>query len=90
MYSLRYSNQYKRDLKKIYKQGKDLKKLKFVINQLQNGKKLDKKYKDHKLKNSGGIRDCHIEPDWILEYKIEKNQLILLLIRNGSHAELQL
>ena len=56
---------------------------------LANGEELPPKYKNHPLKvNYSGYYDCHILPDWILIYKIEKDKLVLLLIDIGTHADL--
>ena len=81
----------KKALKKIIKQNKDIKKLEIVINQLENNNKLDSKYKNHKLKDTKIYKDCyecHIEPDWLLIYKYEQNELLLLLIDTGTHSDL--
>ena len=82
-----YTSQFKKDYKLAKKQGKDIEKLFKVIDILSNNKKLDKVYDDHCL---NGIfkkhRECHISPDWLLIYKIENDNLIL--IRLGSHSEL--
>lgn len=56
---------------------------------LANGETLPPKYKDHELKgNYQGHRECHIEPDWLLIYKIENDILILTLTRTGTHSDL--
>lgn len=85
--NLVYTSQFKKDFKKISVQGKDIEKLGMVVDVLLSGNKLDTKYRDHSL---GGKwknhRDCHIEPDWILVYKLTKDSLILE--RTGSHSEL--
>lgn len=82
-----YTNQFKKDYKRIKKQNKDLIKLQDVIEKLADGERLEQKYKDHQL---SGIwknhRDCHIEPDWILIYRTTSQELILE--RTGSHSEL--
>ncbi len=82
-----YTNQFKKDYKRIKKQNKDLIKLQDVIEKLADGERLEQKYKDHQL---SGIwknhRDCHIEPDWILIYRTTSEELILE--RTGSHSEL--
>lgn len=82
-----YTNQFKKDYKRIKKQNKDLIKLQDVIKKLSDGERLEQKYKDHQL---SGIwknhRDCHIEPDWILIYRTTSEELILE--RTGSHSEL--
>ena len=83
------SNQFKKDLKIAKKRGLNLEKLTFVINTLASEKKLDEKYRDHSL--SGVLkefRDCHIEPDWLLVYRIDHDELILFLLRTGSHSDL--
>ena len=60
-----------------------------VITLLANECELPEKYRDHKLSgNYSGFRECHIEPDWLLIYVIDKNDLLLLLTRTGSHADL--
>ena len=82
-----YTNQFKKDYKRIKKQNKNLIKLQEVIEKLADGERLEQKYKDHQL---SGIwknhRDCHIEPDWILIYRTTSEELILE--RTGSHSEL--
>lgn len=56
---------------------------------LSKGKTLPEKYKNHPLKgNLKGYYDCHILPDWVLIYKIEKERLTLLLFDVGSHSDL--
>ncbi len=71
----------------MLKRGRDLEKLLFVVNELAEGQKLAGKYKDHPLKGQHkDKRDCHIEPDWILLYAIEGNELILY--RTGAHSDL--
>ena len=81
-----WETQFKKDYKKVVKQGKDLQKLKKVITLLAEGKTLTQKYKDHPLHgNLNNYRDCHIQGDWILLYKIDGKKLILS--RTGSHAE---
>jgi len=87
MLQIIYRTQFKKDYKTMKKRNKDLKKLKEVLNLLENGKPIPKKYEDHPLSGSYvGRRDLHIEPDWILIYKIEENNLILE--RTGSHSDL--
>ncbi len=62
-----------------------------VIKKLANGTELEEKYKNHKLINDRTYKDCnecHIEPDWLLIYKVKNDKLILLLFATGSHSEL--
>ena len=85
--NIHYTSQFKRDYKKIKKQSKAIDKLKTVIEILVSGSCLDPEYRVHPLIGGWkGCRDCHIEPDWILIYKFEKDTLILE--RTGSHSEL--
>lgn len=88
-YEVRFTNQFKKDIKLAKKQGKDIEKLFDVIGILANGETLDEKYRDHDLSgNFKGCRECHIEPDWLLIYEINNNVLVLMLNRVGSHSEL--
>jgi mRNA interferase YafQ len=82
-----YSSQFKKDFKKIKSQGKDISQLEIVIEKLLNNEQLDIKYRDHKLVGKWkNYRDCHIEPDWILIYKL--TDIALFLERTGSHSDL--
>ena len=77
--------------KKIIKQGKDINKLKIIIDKLANKEPLEQKYKDHQLYNDKrfkNCRDCHIEPDWILIYKYIEDEIILVLVNTGSHSNI--
>ena len=90
-YEIKGTSKFKKQLKKIIKQGKDINKLIVVLNVLANEEKLEKKYKDHYLINDkfyNNCKECHIEPDWLLIYKYNNNELILLLIETGSHSDL--
>lgn len=89
MLKLKLSNQFKKDLKQIKKRGYNIKKLEIVIKKIQSEKKLEEKYREHNLiGNYVGYKECHIEPDWLLVYKIEKEVLILTLLRTGTHSDL--
>lgn len=88
-YEVKFTNQFKKDLKLAKKQGKDIEKLFAVVEKLAFGEVLEAKYKDHDLTGSyKGCRECHIEPDWLLVYEIFNNTLVLVLYRVGSHSEL--
>jgi len=88
-YSIERTAQFKRDFKLAEKQGLDMTELAKVITILANGDKLPDKYRDHELQgNYKGYRECHIEPDWLLIYKISSNILVLSLVRTGSHSRL--
>ena len=85
--NLHYTTQFKKDYKRIRKQNKDLSKIRAVIERLAAGQLLEPKYRDHQLSgNWKGHRDCHIEPDWLLIYRISADDLYLE--RTGSHSEL--
>ena len=84
---LSQTSQFKKDIKKQLRKGKDQQKLIEVVKLLLSESPLPEKNKDHPLKgNWKGRRDCHIEPDWILIYKISKDEL--LLERTGTHSDL--
>lgn len=90
-YKIKATSIFNKDLKKASKRGLDLDKLSLVINTIANGKQLDKKYRDHSLINNKkykNVRECHIEPDWLLIYSINEKYVILELIRTGSHSDL--
>ncbi len=88
-YELDFTSKFKKDIKLLKKQGKNIEKLYEIINILAYGEELDAKYRDHNLiGNYKGYRECHIEPDWLLIYKVMENILILTLSRTGSHSEL--
>jgi len=81
------TSQFKKDIKKQQKRGKDLSKLKSAIGILFSGQALPPKYKDHAvIGNWGGHRDCHVEPDWILICQLREDEL--RLERTGTHADL--
>ena len=81
------STQFKRDVKRAKKRGKDLSKLRTLLSLLIERKPLPASSFDHPLKgNWKGYRDVHIEPDWLLLYRVVGNELHL--VRTGSHADL--
>ncbi len=88
-YDIRITNACKRDIKRAGKQGKNINLLFDVIDRLSEGETLEPKFKDHKLSGQyEGKRECHIEPDFLLIYEIRVNEIILYLVRVGSHSEL--
>ena len=81
------SSQFKRDVKKAEKRGKQMGKLRDLILLLIKKQPLPQAYLDHPLKGSWkGHRGAHVEPDWILAYRIDGNDLHLT--RTGTHADL--
>lgn len=88
---IKRTSQFKKDYKKAIKQGCKEEDFIEVLTYLINQKPLPQKYCDHQLTDSKdykNVRECHIYPDWLLVYRIRKNELILELIRTGSHSEL--
>ena len=82
-----YSGQFKRDVKRAQKRGKDLSKLKTLLGLLIEGEPLPATYLDHPLKGEWrGCRDAHIEPDWLLIYKITED--VVRFERTGRHTDL--
>jgi len=82
-----YTKQFSKDVKRVQRQKKNLDKLKIIVRSLIAGEKLDPLHRDHKLIGSyRGRRECHIEADWLLIYKIEGNKFIFE--RTGSHSDL--
>lgn len=89
MYQPFATNKFKKDLKRCNRQNKDMNKLKKIIDLLCHDKKLPIRNKDHFLSgNWANYRECHVEPDWLLIYQINTEDLLVELIRLGSHAEL--
>lgn len=86
-----FTGQFKKDYKLALKRGCDPKKLEEVIALLCREQPLPDAYRDHALVTSRaykGMRECHIQPDWLLVYKIIDDMLILRLIRTGTHSDL--
>lgn len=84
-----WTGQFKKDYKLAMKRGLDIGLLDDVIRTLANGESLPEKYSDHALTgNWKGYRECHIQPNWLLIYRIEKDVLVLTLQRTGTHSDL--
>lgn len=82
-----FTRQFKKDFKKSQKSGKSIEKVKTIMTKLANRENLENKYKDHKLSgNFKDRRECHIESDLLIMYKIDKNEIIFE--RMGTHSEL--
>lgn len=89
MLKIKYHSKFKKDIKTIKKRNYDLSKLQKVIEILAEEKTLPAKYKDHSLTGIyQDFRECHILPDWLLIYRIDKDILTLVLSRTGTHSEL--
>lgn len=82
-----FENRFKKDIKCLQKHGKDMERIKTVIEKLLENQELEPKYKDRALTGDwNGYRDCHIEHDWLLIYKISETNLFL--VRSGSYSDL--
>lgn len=83
------SNRFKKDLRSASKRGCNLQSLDNIVTKLAKQEPLPGKNRDHALSgNYAGFRECHIEPDWLLIYRVNKNELYLFLSRTGTHSDL--
>ena len=88
-YDVIQTRTFRKSLKRMVKRGKEKSKLLKVVNMLARGIPLPPEYKDHALSgNLAGLRDCHIENDWVLLYFIQDNILTLTLSDTGTHSDL--
>ena len=82
------SNHFKKDLKLATKRNYNLELLEEVVNKLANLEPLPEKNRDHSLSgNYAGFRECHIQSDWLLVYRIDNDELFLFLSRTGTHSD---
>ena len=89
IYQIRWTNQYKKDVKLAKKRNYNIFELLEVVKKLSFGLPLEEKYKDHALEgNWKNHRELHIRPDWLLIYQIKDDILILALSRTGTHSDL--
>lgn len=89
MLTIKYHTMFKKDFKKIKKRGYDISRLEKIVELLANEVSLPEQFKDHNLSgNYNGFRECHIAPDWLLIYRVNNNELVLVLSRTGSHSDL--
>ncbi len=84
-----WTNRFKKDYELAMKRHLDIELLDNIIRKLASGEQLPEKNKDHALTgNWVGHRECHIQPDWLLVYRIENDLLVLTLSRTGTHSDL--
>lgn len=89
MYSIDYTNKFKKDIKLCKKRGYDIQKIKKAIEFLENDGQVPENYLPHKLHGKlSEYWDCHIEPDWLLIYKIEDTIKLVTLVRTGTHSDI--
>ncbi len=89
-YGIRTTSRYRKSLKRMLRRGKDIKKISAVVRMLAMGETLPPQYKDHALSGDlEGLRDCHIESDWVLLYlRTDTGELVLTLSDTGTHSDL--
>jgi len=88
-YQVRRTSQFRKDYKRAIKRGLDIGKLDMVIELLATDGFLPPEYNDHPLVgDKKGLRECHIEPDWLLVYEIDHGILVLVLTSTGTHSDL--
>ena len=88
-YDVKFTKQFKKDLKLAKKQNYERIYSKEVVEKLASGETLKDNYRDHSLSGKyKGVRECHVEPDWLLIYEIKDDVLVLMLYRTGTHSEL--
>jgi mRNA interferase YafQ len=88
-FQIKTTSQFRKAYRKCIKRGLDIQKLDFVLNMLVNGDDLPSSYRRHKL--SGKYKDCwecHVDPDWLLVWMENNQELVLLLVDTGSHSDL--
>lgn len=91
MLEIQFDSRFKKDYKRCLKRGCKASELEKVLRLLTEEVVLPKKYRDHALtdsRNYKDMRECHISPDWLLIYKVEKELLVLRAVRMGSHSDL--
>lgn len=88
-YIVKFTTQFKKDYKLAMKRGLKMNFLEDIVEKLSMGEVLPDKNKDHALTGNWiGFRECHIQPDWLLVYRLENDVLILTLTRTGTHSDL--
>ena len=89
MLTIKYQSVFKKDYKRIKKRGYDTRLLEKVVGFLAEEHPLPLEYRDHALSGDySGCRECHIAPDWLLVYEVADRDLILYLMRTGTHSDL--
>jgi mRNA interferase YafQ len=88
-YKLKLTSLFKKDVKRMKKRGRDMKKLDEVVTMLQSGTPLSWEFRDHALSGDySGFRECHIQSDWLLVYYIDEEQIVLVCSRTGTHSDI--
>jgi mRNA interferase YafQ len=88
-YIVKPTTQFKKDYKLAMKRGFKIELLEDVVDKLAMGEQLPERNKDHALSGGWiGYRECYIQPDWLLVYRIDNDILVLTLTRTGTHSDL--
>jgi mRNA interferase YafQ len=89
MYSINYTHQFKKDMRKCAKRGLDIEEIKTAIKILSETGALPAEYKPHLLKGDRkGQWECHIEPNWLMTWEQNDNELTLLFLQTGTHSDI--
>ena len=89
MLELKQTSIFKKDLKRVIKRGLPIHLLDTAVLLLREQKPLAPNYHDHELTGKfTGYRECHIQLDWLFIYRVDKNELILVATRTGTHSDL--
>ena len=89
MLTLRTTGKFRKDYETAKKRGMPMAELESVLQALLEERPLEERHRDHALTGSYiGFRECHIRPDWLLIYTVDRGNLILTAARTGSHADL--
>lgn len=89
MRRVEYTGQFRKDVKRIQRRGKDIDQLKLLMRLLVEGSPLPEHYQDHPLKGQWiGVRDAHIKGDWLLLYSLTEADTVVRFERTGSHSDL--
>lgn len=89
MYSIRFTNRFKKDVNRCKKRGYNLSELEHTIDTLQTSGKLPSKYQAHILSGQyTGLWECHLKPDWLLIWDQNDKELTLLFMATGTHSDL--
>jgi len=89
MLQVEFTTQFKRDLKLAKRRNKDILSLQNIMKKIEHQKSLEPRFRDHPLTGNWiGHRELHIEPDWLLIYKLILKEKIVIFVRTGTHSDL--
>jgi len=89
MYVVKVTHRFKKDVERCRRRNLDLSKLETIVDILKEAGQLPAQYKPHKLKGKyAGLWECHIEPDWLMTWEQNDQQLIIVMMQTGTHSDL--